>query len=205
VDYEVIEARYVRDYVVWLRFRDGRSGEIDLEPELRGPVFEPLKDLRTFQQFYVHPEFATLVWPNDADIAPEFLHDNVRPANPPTSRDTRIGESPTSASSGVDSRGSEPASALPHELRSDRMPEISRFFGIVVTMYYDEHGQPHFQARAGQHLVSIEIQSLIVRGEFPGVKLRLVLDWADLHRAELLENWERARRGLPLLPIEPLK
>ena len=85
------------------------------------------------------------------------------------------------------------------------MPEISRFFGIVVTMYYDEHGQPHFHARSGEHLVSIEIHDLVVRGEFPGMKLRLVLDWAELHRSELLENWDRARRGLPLVPVEPLR
>jgi len=78
MDYLVLEARYVRDYVVWLRFRDGTEGEIDLEPSLRGPVFEPLKDIAYFRQFSVHPEFETLTWPNGADIAPEFLHDNVK-------------------------------------------------------------------------------------------------------------------------------
>ena len=78
MDYDVLEARYVRDYVIWLRFRDGTSGEIDLQPVLRGPIFQPLKDLSFFRQFIVHPEFETLVWPNGADLAPEFLHDNVR-------------------------------------------------------------------------------------------------------------------------------
>ena len=77
MNYDVIEARYVRDYVIWLKFRDGTSGEIDLESELWGEVFEPLKDLAFFRQFSVHPEFETLVWPNGADFAPEFLHDNV--------------------------------------------------------------------------------------------------------------------------------
>jgi hypothetical protein len=76
MDYDVIEARYVRDYIVWLRFRDGTSGEIDLGPELHGEVFEPLRDLATFQSFKIG--FDTLVWPNGADFAPEFLHDNVR-------------------------------------------------------------------------------------------------------------------------------
>ena len=78
MDYDVLEARYVRDYVIWLRFRDGTSGEIDLQPVLRGPVFQPLHDLSFFRQFMVHPEFETLVWPNGADLAPEFLHDNVK-------------------------------------------------------------------------------------------------------------------------------
>ena len=80
MDYDVIEARHVRDYVVWLRFRDGKAGEIDLEPSLRGPVFQPLRDPTAFRQFFIHPDFETLAWANGADIAPEFLHDNVRVA-----------------------------------------------------------------------------------------------------------------------------
>ena len=63
---------------VWPRFRDGTSGEIDLESVLEGPVFEPLRDPPVFRQFQIHPEFHTLIWANGADIAPEFLHDNVR-------------------------------------------------------------------------------------------------------------------------------
>ena len=78
MNYHVLEARYVGGHVVWLRFRDGTSGEIDLQSVLEGPVFAPLHDPLVFQQFQIHPEFHTLVWPNGADIAPEFLHDNVR-------------------------------------------------------------------------------------------------------------------------------
>lgn len=78
MDYDVLEARYVRDHIVWLRFRDGTHGEIDLGPALNGPVFEPLKDKAYFRTFSIDPRFCTLVWPNGADIAPEFLHDNVR-------------------------------------------------------------------------------------------------------------------------------
>ena len=78
MDYDVLEARHVGGYVVWLRFRDGTAGEIDLESQLHGAVFEPLRDPSVFRQFAVHPEFQTLVWPNGADFAPEFLHDNVR-------------------------------------------------------------------------------------------------------------------------------
>lgn len=78
MDYDVIEARYRGGFTVWLRFRDGTAGEIDLAAALRGPVFEPLHDPTVFQQFAIHPEFQTLVWPNGADFAPEFLHDNIR-------------------------------------------------------------------------------------------------------------------------------
>jgi hypothetical protein len=67
-------------YVIWLRFSDGTAGEIDLGPELHGPVFESLRDPAVFAAFQVHPEFQTLVWPNGADFAPEFLHDTVEPS-----------------------------------------------------------------------------------------------------------------------------
>jgi hypothetical protein len=77
-DYHVLEARYVSGYVVWLRFRDGTAGEIDLGPALQGPIFEPLRDPVVFGNFTIHPEFRTLVWPNGADFAPEFLHDRIR-------------------------------------------------------------------------------------------------------------------------------
>ena len=76
--YDVVEARHVGGFVVRLRFRDGTAGEIDLAAELHGPVFEPLRDPIVFGAFQIHPDFQTLVWPNGADFAPEFLHDKVR-------------------------------------------------------------------------------------------------------------------------------
>ncbi len=78
MNYHIVEARHVSEYIVWLRFRDGTAGEIDLASELHGPVFEPLRDVAVFRAFVIHPEFHTLVWANGADLAPEFLHDNIR-------------------------------------------------------------------------------------------------------------------------------
>jgi len=78
--YHVLEARHVAGHIVWLRFRDGSSGEVDLAPALAGPVFAPLKDVEFFRQFSIHPDFHTLVWPNGADIAPEYLHEHARVA-----------------------------------------------------------------------------------------------------------------------------
>ena len=72
----VVEARYVRDYTVWLRFNDGTSGEVDLSAELDGPVFEPLCDVETFKRFNI--AYHTLSWDNGADFAPEFLREQVR-------------------------------------------------------------------------------------------------------------------------------
>jgi hypothetical protein len=76
----VVEGRYVSGYAVWLRFSDGAEGEVDLAKELHGPVFEPLKNIEVFRQFVVHPELKTLVWPNGADFAPEFLRSSLRVA-----------------------------------------------------------------------------------------------------------------------------
>ena len=74
----LVEARYVRDYVIWLRWNDGSQGEVDLREELEGPIFEPLKDQSYFRAFTISPEMHTLVWPNGADLAPEFLREHTR-------------------------------------------------------------------------------------------------------------------------------
>ena len=74
---DVIEARYVREFTVWVKFEDGTEGEIDLSGELYGPVFEPLQDVNYFKQVRVDPELGTIVWPNGADLAPEFLYDKI--------------------------------------------------------------------------------------------------------------------------------
>ena len=76
----VIDARHAGGYRVWLRFDEGLSGEIDLEKELWGPVFEPLKDVAEFAKVRFDPEADTIVWPNGADLAPEFLYDELKTA-----------------------------------------------------------------------------------------------------------------------------
>ncbi len=73
----IISARYVKDYVLYLRFADGSEGEVDLEHELDGEIFVSLKDVSFFKSFTVHPELHTVVWPNGADFAPEFLYDRL--------------------------------------------------------------------------------------------------------------------------------
>lgn len=70
----VVEARYQGGFRVWLRFDDGLDGEVDLGSELDGEVFEPLRDPDYFARFTVDE---TLVWPNGADFAPEYLHQRV--------------------------------------------------------------------------------------------------------------------------------
>ena len=74
----VREAKYIHDYVIRLRFNDGAEGEIDLKDELWGEVFEPLRDPEVFKSFKVDPDMETIVWENGADLAPEFLYDNMK-------------------------------------------------------------------------------------------------------------------------------
>jgi len=73
----VIAAKYLDEYRVWLQFSDGTSGEADLSAALRGPVFEPLKDKAFFSQVRFDPKMDAIVWPNGADLAPEYLKDLV--------------------------------------------------------------------------------------------------------------------------------
>ena len=75
---KIVDARYVHDYTIHIRFHDGTEGDVDLGEELYGEMFEPLKDLEIFRQFTIHPEFHTLCWPNGADIAPEFLYEKAK-------------------------------------------------------------------------------------------------------------------------------
>lgn len=86
------------------------------------------------------------------------------------------------------------------------MPEISRFFGIVVTMYYNDHAPPHFHVRYGDQRAIVGIDGArILEGRMSARALGLVLEWATLHRAELLQDWTLARRQAPLNPIAPLE
>lgn len=73
------QAEYRADYRIWLRFADGVEGEVNLQDELWGEIFEPLQDKVLFRQFLLDPELNTIVWPNGADFAPEFLYQQLRP------------------------------------------------------------------------------------------------------------------------------
>ena len=86
------------------------------------------------------------------------------------------------------------------------MPEISRFFGIIIRMYFNDHLPPHFHAHYCEHQIEIAIETLeVLKGKLPSRVLGLVLEWASLHRDELRTDWERARNEEPLEPIQPLE
>jgi hypothetical protein len=86
------------------------------------------------------------------------------------------------------------------------VPTVSRFFGIVIAMFFDDHGHPHFHARHADAEAKVRIDNLeVIDSELPRRQLRLVLAWAELHQEELAENWRRARAGETLKQIEPLQ
>jgi Domain of unknown function (DUF4160) len=86
------------------------------------------------------------------------------------------------------------------------MPTISRFFGITIAMFFDDHGFPHFHARHAEDEAKVRIDNLeVIDSNLGRRQLRFVLAWAELHQEELEENWRRARSGETLQEIEPLQ
>ena len=85
------------------------------------------------------------------------------------------------------------------------MPEICRFYGMVITMYFDDHDPPHFHVRYGSDKAVMEIGSLrVLEGRLPPRALGLVVEWAAQHGEELAANWQSARQDQPLHKIAPL-
>lgn len=86
------------------------------------------------------------------------------------------------------------------------MPIISRFFGIVIRMFFNEHAPPHFHAEYAEHRAVIDIRRLeVTDGKLPRRALELVLDWAELHREELLNDWELCQQHQQPADIDPLE
>ena len=86
------------------------------------------------------------------------------------------------------------------------MPTISRFYGIVIGMFFDEHAPPHFHVKYAEYEASIDIRNFsVLRGKLPPKALSLVVEWASLHQEELLEDWELAERHKDLKAIDPLR
>ena len=85
------------------------------------------------------------------------------------------------------------------------MPEISRFYGIVISMYYDDHNPPHFHVRYGGDRAAVEIPSLrVLEGKLPPRVLGLVVEWASQYQPELMDNWDAARNDSSPRRIPPL-
>jgi hypothetical protein len=84
------------------------------------------------------------------------------------------------------------------------MPEISRFYGLIILMNFKDHSPPHFHVWYGDYKIIVNINDGLVIGQMPKRALRMIFDWLDLHKDELLEDWNLAQKGDPLIYIEPL-
>jgi hypothetical protein len=89
--------------------------------------------------------------------------------------------------------------------RTTLVPVISRFYGIVIAMYFNDHNPPHFHARYSGYEALFDFAGTIIDGELPGRAAKFVEEWINLHPAELADNWQRARTGQPLNYIAPLE
>ncbi len=85
------------------------------------------------------------------------------------------------------------------------MPEISRFYGIIILMNFKDHAPPHFHAWYNEYKITVSIKDGIVKGEMPKRALRLIFEWLEYHKQELMNLWNRAQKGEPLSKVEPLK
>lgn len=85
------------------------------------------------------------------------------------------------------------------------MPEISRLYGIIRYMFFQDHNTPHFRIKYQEYEATINIKDGIVRGEIPRRALKLIYDWLDLHKEDLMENWRLIELRKPLNKIELLK
>lgn len=84
------------------------------------------------------------------------------------------------------------------------MPEISRFYGIIIYMYVDDHNPPHFHVWYNGSKAIVDIKTGFVKGALPRRALALVYDWLDMHKEELLDNWARIKEGGKPVDVEPL-
>jgi hypothetical protein len=179
----LVGVRHVREHVLWLRYSDGVQGEVDLGDALTGPLLGPLRDVSVFSEARI--EHGHLTWPSGADVAPESLRE-------------RLGALYEPVPHSFDDTHPEGPRQIPG------VPEISRFYGIVIQMLANEHAPPHFHAIYGEYEISVRIGDGRVTGEFPPRAQRLVLEWCAVHERELMENWNRLRAGEPTQSIDPL-
>jgi hypothetical protein len=84
------------------------------------------------------------------------------------------------------------------------MPEISRFYGLIILMNFKDHSPPHFHVWYGDFKALVTIQDGVIKGEMPQRAIKMIFDWLEIHRSELLIDWELAQKGELLNKIDPL-
>ena len=211
----VTHVEVIGEYRLRLTFKDGIVGDVGFEDhEWRG-VFEPLRDPRRFARVCVDPGDCTIVWPEfGLDMAPEPLYEKAlaHPVpDPPADGAARVrAERPILRLPAPDPRTGkflrDPCPIPSLWAEEEGVPKVSLFYGISITMYWDEirHPRPHFHARYGEHKASLDLTGRIIAGSLPTRAHRHVRDWAKLHPDELQANWQRVVNKEPPEQIAPL-
>lgn len=174
-----IEVKPLPNYKIYLRYADGVEGEVDVSSYVGEGVFAAWKDMDFFQQVHLGPG-RQIRWNEEIELCPDALY--------------------------LQLTGKTPDQIFTKLSRSQQIPEISRFYGIVIRMYFRDHLPPHFHAEYGEHEALIEIETReVLEGYLPARALKLVKEWATLRRTELLRCWQLARQSQPLGQIDPLE
>lgn len=84
------------------------------------------------------------------------------------------------------------------------MSEISRFYGIIITMYFPDHNPPHFHVRYNEYKAIVDISTGLINGNMPGRAVKMIYEWMELHKNELLDNWKKMEKGESMSTINPL-
>jgi len=201
-------------YRLRLTLTDGNVVERDISALLEGPLFGVIREGDMFSEARVVED--AIEWPNGADICPDLLIWGGLPPDSEGARPPRelvltlehlAREVPARAvDSGFPVTGSRVERSARRPTATPTMPEISRFFGIVVSMNYDDHAPPHFHVRYGGEQASVAIRPLqVLAGSIPPRALGFVMEWASLHGRELLDDWRLSEEHRPLIPIDPLE
>ena len=173
-----VEVRPLAPYRIWLRYQDGTEGEVDLSHLAGKGVFAAWDTEGVFARVRLGPH-GQIEWPGEIDLCPDALYLKLT--------------------------GKRPEDVFTGPARPAGMREVSRFYGIVIRIFYDDHNPPHFHAEYGEHEVLVNINTLaILSGSLPARALGMVTEWASLHQRELLVSWERASRLQPPGKIAPL-
>ncbi|MEW6686125.1 MAG: DUF4160 domain-containing protein [Candidatus Edwardsbacteria bacterium] len=85
------------------------------------------------------------------------------------------------------------------------MPIISRFFGIIIYIFWRDHSPPHFHAKYGDDEITVEIERGIINGSMSKRAIKMIQEWREIHKAELLNDWTLAEQKKALFPIKPLE
>ncbi len=210
VPWVVTHVTVLPGYRLFVRFIDGTEGEVDMSAQVNSPdagVFVELADPEAFSKAF--NDDGHVAWPTGQDLAPDAMHDALAAngrwilgpfsANEPLALDWQP----------MRSGDEDPNTFLANTglLESEEsIPEISRFFGIVILMHFNEHAPPHFHARYGSSKCAVDLRTLrVMTGQFPRRAMALTLEWAAEHRDELMKNWALCANGQAPRKIPPLE